>query len=167
MPAVEKPAQEETISCADESLALAHTEAVKADVPLLSATIESVLVAQGDLSLPNAVFQDLPLFDTMNPLEWRIEVTNNGKNWNWRKGSGSNRVGRYGGIFGLLSEERKDQYVVNKRKYARSRKKAKAATSTAEQKRRAQRPTNRTQRVSARRDHTRTSTEQSGIVASA
>jgi hypothetical protein len=51
---------------------------------------------------------------------WRIEVTGNGRYWQWRKGSGKNRESAYGGRFDNLSEERKAKYHENIKTYART-----------------------------------------------
>ncbi len=49
---------------------------------------------------------------------WRIEVTQRGQFWNWRRGSGKGREAKYGGKFRILSEERKAQYEQRKRQTA-------------------------------------------------
>ncbi len=68
-------------------------------------------------------FADLPLlFDVFNPLDWRREVKERGKYWQWRKGSGDYRPSRYGGTFDRLDEERQAQYEHNKHIYGRNRK---------------------------------------------
>ena len=59
--------------------------------------------------------------------QWRIEVLKRGKYWSWRKGSHKKRVSRYGGKFETLNNERKEQYQINKAKYAARRKKTNAA----------------------------------------
>lgn len=111
-----------------------------------------------------ALFVDLAPLDAFTPLEWRIEVTNSGKNFNWRKGSGSGRVGRYGGLFGNLSEERQQAYERNKASYSRTKKKSPAAT---QQTGRAERAQNRTGRVSAVRDSSGTEPSERGVTPTA
>jgi hypothetical protein len=109
--------------------ALSHAATIPPDIHSL---------AEADLSPGNApnpaltlatdttdddAFADLPmLFDAFNPLEWRREVKDRGKYWQWRKGSGDYRPSRYGGVFELLDEERKAQYERNKRIYGRNQK---------------------------------------------
>ncbi len=67
-------------------------------------------------------FEQLPLlFDEFNILEWRREIKERGKYWQWRKGSGDYRPSRYGGTFDQLDDERKAQYAVNKHIYGRNR----------------------------------------------
>lgn len=110
------------------------------------------------------LFVDLAPLDAFTPLEWRIEVTNNGRNFNWRKGSGKERVGRYGGLFGSLSEERQQAYERNKASYSR---KKKASTAAAQQTGRAERAQNRPSRVPAVRDSSGTEPIERGVTPTA
>ena len=64
-------------------------------------------------------------------LDWRTEVTRRGKFWQWRKGRNIGRISRYGGKFDLLSEERKAEYHVNKRRQAKRRKAQTRASTNA------------------------------------
>lgn len=48
---------------------------------------------------------------------WRIEVTNNGRYYQWRKGSHGNRQTKKGGKFSQLDEARKESYERNKEAY--------------------------------------------------
>lgn len=83
-----------------------------------------------DTSTDTNDFAALPLlFDAFNPLDWRREVKERGKYWQWRKGSGEYRPSRYGGTFGQLDEERQAQYGINKRIYGRDRKKGEKQNS--------------------------------------
>ena len=50
---------------------------------------------------------------------WRVEVNFRGRFYNFRRGSGKERRGRYGGKFGELPEERKAAYERNKKSKAR------------------------------------------------
>lgn len=52
---------------------------------------------------------------------WRVEVNFGGRFYNFRRGSLSARVGRYGGKFADLPDERKVQYVRNKQTKARTK----------------------------------------------
>ncbi len=135
----------------------------KTDLPLFIATS-----GNGDVFTGATDFTPLASLDATTALTWRIEVTNGGKNWNWRRGSGSARVGRYGGIFGLLSHERQTQYERNKRSYSRTTKKItpKAAT-TARKGGRTRNSANRTRGVPARRDRVGASTESTRRVTAA
>jgi hypothetical protein len=56
---------------------------------------------------------DLPI---INDGTWRIEVVQQGRFFNWRKGRNGNRVARYGGKFRDLSPERRAQYERNKKR---------------------------------------------------
>lgn len=49
---------------------------------------------------------------------WRTEVLARGRYWQWRKGRNGNRVGKYGGRFADLPEDRQHEYQRNKRKRA-------------------------------------------------
>ena len=74
--------------------------------------------------LPEAVLtlnpDDVPLLaQTGGVRAWRIEVTGQGRYWQWRRGRGADRVSRYGGKFNLLSEERKGQYHEHIKRKAR------------------------------------------------
>jgi len=51
---------------------------------------------------------------------WRIEVTRNGKYWQWRRGSGRNRESRYGGKFSMLDPSRQAAYYENRKTHART-----------------------------------------------
>jgi len=57
---------------------------------------------------------------TLAKLGWRIEVTGNGKYWQWRKGSKNNRVSAYGGRFYALDGNRQEEYWQNRKSYARN-----------------------------------------------
>jgi hypothetical protein len=111
-----------------------------------------------------ALFVDLAPLDAFTPLEWRIEVTNSGRNFNWRKGSGSSRVGRYGGLFGTLSEERQAQYERNKASYSRTKKKS---TAAAQQTGRTERATNRPSRVPTSGNSSGTEPSERGVTPTA
>jgi hypothetical protein len=52
---------------------------------------------------------------------WRIEVTNNGRYYQWRKGSHGNRQTKKGGKFSQLDEARKESYERNKEAYQNRR----------------------------------------------
>jgi len=53
-------------------------------------------------------------FEQMIAAGWRVEVTNRGKYWLWRRGSGSHRESRYGGYFEHLPPEQQTAYERNK-----------------------------------------------------
>jgi len=46
--------------------------------------------------------------------QWRVEVTENGRYWTWRRGSGKKRDYMYGGKFETLDELRRVEYGVNR-----------------------------------------------------
>lgn len=68
--------------------------------------------------VPESTGDDVPESEAATVPElgagWRIEVTNRGLYWQWRKGSHGNRVSRKGGKFQALSEERKKAYDNNR-----------------------------------------------------
>ena len=61
--------------------------------------------------------------------QWRIEVLKRGRFWHWRKGRNESRIGRYGGKFELLSDERKAAY--NERIRLKNKAKRQAARARA------------------------------------
>jgi hypothetical protein len=65
----------------------------------------------GDGDVPETEIANVP---EVRP-GWRIEVTNGGIYWIWRRGSHANRDSNRGGRFGTLSQERQEQYEQNKR----------------------------------------------------
>lgn len=79
-------------------------------VPDIMAQVEDVLARAGSLGKPVKVASTT----------WRIEVTRNGKYWQWRSGAGKARRSRYGGRFATLTAERQAQYWQNRRTYART-----------------------------------------------
>jgi hypothetical protein len=66
---------------------------------------------------------------------WRTEINTKGNGttrfWMWRRGRGSNRESRYGGMFRTLSPERMAQYEANRRSYAKRKQKAKRSKAQA------------------------------------
>jgi len=57
---------------------------------------------------------DVAEFEQMIAAGWRVEVNQRGTSWNWRRGSGSNRKTRYGGMFDRLPPERQAEYEHNR-----------------------------------------------------
>lgn len=88
-----------------------------ANFPFWHVPEENAARARNDV--PEVANDDVPEDETTNVPElgagWRIEVTNRGLYWQWRKGSHGNRVSRKGGKFQALSEERKNAYDNNRR----------------------------------------------------
>jgi hypothetical protein len=66
---------------------------------------------------------------------WRTEINTKGNGttrfWMWRRGRGSNRESKYGGMFRTLSPERMAQYEANRRSYAKRKQKAKRSKAQA------------------------------------
>lgn len=75
-------------------------------------------------ALPDAVLdiepETVPVMAHATGSDWRIEVTANGRYWQWRLGRGPNRKSRYGGKFEQLSAERQAAYHDNRRTKART-----------------------------------------------
>ena len=150
------------MSNASGTRSLAETSP-RTTIDLDSGTSEESLVAPEE-------FINLELLDDLNPLEWRIEVTNTGQNWNWRKGSGKNRTGRYGGVFKQLSDERKAAYEHNRKLHHQRRRKKtneEATTTTAQQSGRTLNPENSTDRVSTSGSDRSPRAKQSGLTPAA
>jgi len=137
-------------------------------------------VVQHDLTHSDALNVDFDRIAVLPPfinLGWRIEVTNGGRNWNWRKGSRDERTGRYGGVFAALSEERKQAYEHNKQQHhARRRGTAakkkstsgpKAKAAKAQQSRRAGDPADGPGRVSAGRTRDKSTAASGGVTPAA
>lgn len=61
--------------------------------------------------------QALPVLATRK----RVEITGEGKFWQWRWSENSQRKSAYGGKFRDLSEDRKAQYYANKKSKSRNR----------------------------------------------
>jgi hypothetical protein len=149
---------------------LPHQDATEHDVPALRTSIAPEMMVQPNLPHSddlNIDFDNIPDLPQFTNLGWRIEVTNRGRNWNWRKGARESRSGRYGGVFATLSEERKQAYEHNKqqhharRRATAAKKKAdagtKGKTAKAQQSRRTGDPAHRAGRVSASRTEHQTS----------
>lgn len=81
--------------------------------------VPETIAARARNDVPESTGDDVPEGEAATVPElgagWRIEVTNRGIYWQWRKGSHSNRLSRKGGKFQSLSEERKQAYEQNRR----------------------------------------------------
>lgn len=94
-----------------------------------------VLAQAWEIALPEAVLtidpDYVPVLAHQSDADtaWRIEVTGQGRYWQWRRGRGTNRKSRYGGKFEQLSQDRQAAYHQNRRTKARTPAAASADTS--------------------------------------
>lgn len=67
---------------------------------------------------------------TLSGTGWRVEVTNNGRYYTWRRGRGKNRESRTGGKFSDLSADRQAAYYKNREERARHKREARDTTAS-------------------------------------
>lgn len=85
-------------------------------LPVLANAINAPLLAN-DECLDDTGLQSVPVLATRK----RVEITGEGKFWQWRWSESGARKSAYGGKFKDLSEERKAQYYANKESKSRNR----------------------------------------------
>ena len=85
-------------------------------LPVLANAINETLVANDD-ALDDSGLQSVPVLATRK----RVEITGEGKFWQWRWSENGSRKSAYGGKFKDLSEDRKAQYYANKESKSRNR----------------------------------------------